>query len=59
MGDSFAKFLNLLDCYPGPDFTYLNKQGVIPAGAVMTNEKDAPKVEAEEDDETVANADDG
>ena len=59
----FAKFLNLLDVYPGPDFKYLNPEGVIPPEAVNPGKSDTKANEGleadEEEDVPVQGQDDG
>lgn len=63
----FAKFLNLLDAYPGHDFAYLNPEGVIPKEAIMTADKektsrkkeDVKEEDLEDEDTVVPGQDEG
>jgi len=60
--------LNLLDTYSGPDFDYLNKQGIIPSSCVFVNGKlpgasktknDNELIKEEDEEQLIDGADEG
>lgn len=43
--DSFDVFLSSVDSNPGPEFSYLNADGVIPEDAIVNTKHNTPKKE--------------